>query len=210
MTPARPARHPSARAYWLRQLHQWHWISSALCLVAMLLFAVTGFTLNHAASIEAKPTVHAGEAQLPQALLDTLVPPAEGRTAGLPEPVRKWMNDVHGIRFDGRDAEWSDGEVYLSQPRAGGDAWMSVDLDSGTMSFESTDRGMIAYLNDLHKGRNTGEAWRWFIDIFAIACVVFTLTGLVLLQLHSRHRPSTWPTVGFGALVMVVLALIHY
>ena len=111
---------------------------------------------------------------------------------------------------DGRDAEWSDGEVYLSQPRAGGDAWMSVDLKSGAMSFESTDRGTIAYLNDLHKGRNTGDAWRWFIDIFAIACVVFTLTGLVLLQMHSRHRPSTWPTVGLGAVVMVVLALIHY
>ncbi|NIV36045.1 MAG: hypothetical protein GWN58_43325, partial [Anaerolineae bacterium] len=33
---------------WLGTLRQWHWISSALCLVGMLLFSVTGITLNHA------------------------------------------------------------------------------------------------------------------------------------------------------------------
>jgi hypothetical protein len=44
---------PQQRAFWLRQLHQWHWISSAICLVAMLVFAITGFTLNHAAQIDA-------------------------------------------------------------------------------------------------------------------------------------------------------------
>ncbi|MEP7243522.1 MAG: PepSY-associated TM helix domain-containing protein, partial [Gammaproteobacteria bacterium] len=25
------------RVFWLKQLHQWHWISAAICLVAMLL-----------------------------------------------------------------------------------------------------------------------------------------------------------------------------
>lgn len=34
-------------------LRQWHWVSSALCLAGMLLFAVTGITLNHATDIEA-------------------------------------------------------------------------------------------------------------------------------------------------------------
>ena len=33
------------RGFWLRQLHQWHWISAAVCLVAMLLFTITGITL---------------------------------------------------------------------------------------------------------------------------------------------------------------------
>ena len=43
---------PQRRAFWMRQLHQWHWISSALCLVGLLLFALTGITLNHAGAIE--------------------------------------------------------------------------------------------------------------------------------------------------------------
>src|SRR5437764_2731407 len=67
--PAAPPALPGAsRALWLRQLHQWHWISSALCLMTMLLFAITGFTLNHAAQIEAQPAVTRLKAQLPPAL----------------------------------------------------------------------------------------------------------------------------------------------
>jgi hypothetical protein len=27
------------RSFWLKNLHQWHWISSSVCLVAMLVFA---------------------------------------------------------------------------------------------------------------------------------------------------------------------------
>ena len=70
-TPASPAD-PTARqrrGYWLRTLHQWHWISAAICLVGTLLFAITGITLNHAASIGAEPKVTRAEAVLtPQAL----------------------------------------------------------------------------------------------------------------------------------------------
>ena len=61
------------RAYWLKKLHEWHWISSAICLIGMLLFAVTGITLNHAGQIESKPSVVSRDAQMPPALLDELV-----------------------------------------------------------------------------------------------------------------------------------------
>ena len=71
---------------------------------------------------------------------------------------------------------------------------------SGEATHESTDRGWIAYLNDLHKGRNAGPWWSWFIDLFAVAALVFSLSGLFLLQMHARHRPSTWPMVGLGVL----------
>ncbi|MBV8250776.1 MAG: PepSY-associated TM helix domain-containing protein, partial [Comamonas sp.] len=60
------------RAYWLKKLHEWHWISSAVCLIGMLLFALTGFTLNHAGQIEAKPRVESRDAQLPDDLLEKL------------------------------------------------------------------------------------------------------------------------------------------
>ena len=53
-TPALPG---ARRSLWLKTLHQWHWISSAICLMAMLLFSITGFTLNHAAQIESTPQV---------------------------------------------------------------------------------------------------------------------------------------------------------
>lgn len=76
------------------------------------------------------------------------------------------------------------------------------------MLFEDTDRGWIAYFNDLHKGRHTGVAWSWFIDVFAGVCVLFSLTGLLLLQRQVSSRPATWPLTGLGLLVPVLLMLL--
>ncbi|TRO95556.1 hypothetical protein FKB34_08065 [Glycocaulis profundi] len=195
------------RAFWLRQLHLWHWVSSAVCLVGMVLFAVTGITLNHAGAIEARPEVTEIETVLPDGLLAALEEGA-GDGAPLPEPVRAWLSAELGVRAGARSAEWSPSDVYLSMPRPGGDAWLSIDFGSGEVFVEHTDRGWIAFLNDLHKGRSTGAAWSWFIDVFAIACVVFCLTGLMLLQFHARGRPSTWPMVGLGLVVPLVLILL--
>lgn len=195
------------RGYWLRTLHQWHWISAAVCLVGMLLFAATGITLNHAGRIEASPKVDHRTAQLPPALLHALAGHADGN-APVPAVVRDWLDDRFGTSIGARAAEWSADEVYLSMPRPGGDAWLSIDLASGTAEYERTDRGLVALLNDLHKGRNAGTAWSLFLDVFAIGCVVFCVTGLVLLQLHAGQRRMTWPLVGLGLLVPLVLALI--
>ncbi|AHL76753.1 membrane protein [Stutzerimonas stutzeri] len=191
---------------WLGTLRQWHWISSALCLVGMLLFAVTGVTLNHAAQIEAKPRITEHQARLPQALQQQLqTQPPE---AGLPDALHRWLESELSLELDEQDAEWTDGELYVALPRPGGDAWLSLELESGELLYESTDRGWVSYLNDLHKARNTGTAWSWFIDIFAAACVIFSLTGLLLLQRHASGRPSTWPLVGLGLVIPVLLALL--
>lgn len=195
------------RGYWLRTLHQWHWISAAVCLIGMLLFAVTGITLNHAAQIEGKPRVTHVNDSVPKALLEALPARREGN-APLPTALRDWLRAEHGIVTGEREAEWSEDEVYLSMPGPGKDAWLSVQRADGAFEYERTDRGALALLNDLHKGRNAGAAWSWFIDLFAVACVVFTLTGLFLLHLHARQRRSTWPLVALGLLIPVVLVLL--
>ncbi|MBV0933110.1 PepSY-associated TM helix domain-containing protein [Marinobacterium weihaiense] len=200
------------RSLWLRRLLTWHWISSALALFGMLLFALTGFTLNHAGQIPADVRVQTLEQPVPAPLLERLRATAvEADAAPLPASARDWLRDEQGINLPHRDAEWSAFEVYLSLPRPGGDAWLSVDLESGVLLYESTDRGWIAYLNDLHKGRDAGPAWSLFIDAFALICVLFSLTGLAVLGLHARERAAVWPVTGLGVLVPVLLAvlLIH-
>jgi hypothetical protein len=191
----------------LGSARQWHWISSALCLVGMLLFAVTGITLNHAAQIQVKPRITNSELVLPEAILKAIEPIADEK-APLPETLSNWLDPSLDIKTNGYMAEWSEEEIYLSLPRPGGDAWLTVDLTNGAVFFERTDRGWISYFNDLHKGRNTGRAWFWFIDIFAVACVVFCITGLILLYRHAGGRPTTWPLVALGLVVPVVLALL--
>jgi hypothetical protein len=186
----------------------WHWMSSAVSLIGLLLFAITGFTLNHAADIEGAPVVTQKSAQMPPALLTRLkasVPDAE--KAPLPPSVVQWIEGSFAVKASS-EAEWSEGEVYLPAPRPGGDAWVAIDLATGEASSEITSRGWISYLNDLHKGRNSGGEWSLFIDIFAFACLVFAITGLFLLQLHSAKRKSTWPLVGFGLAIPAAIAII--
>lgn len=196
------------RAFWLKQLHQWHWISSALCLVGMLLFAITGFTLNHAGQIEAKAqTVHRN-AQLPAPLLHALAGDDERKGVALPNAVADWVAGTLDVDVAGRTGDWSTDEIYLSMPRPGGDAWLSIDRESGKVEYERSTRGVIAYLNDLHKGRHAGAAWSWFIDVFALACVIFSVTGLLLLKMHAAQRGATWPLVAFGLVLPLLLALI--
>ncbi|MFI4874003.1 MAG: PepSY-associated TM helix domain-containing protein, partial [Blastopirellula sp. JB062] len=60
------------RAFWNREMRKWHWISSAICLVGMILFAVTGITLNHADQISAVPQIENRTEALPAAMLDVL------------------------------------------------------------------------------------------------------------------------------------------
>ncbi|BEV14786.1 PepSY-associated TM helix domain-containing protein [Herbaspirillum sp. DW155] len=202
------------RAFWLKHLHQWHWISSGICLVAMLVFAATGLTLNHAAQIEARPQVTHRTGTLPAALLAPLRQQAAaseskgGSKAPLPTAVRDWISRDLAVTVDQQSAEWSADEVYVALPRPGGDAWLRVALEDGQVEYEKTDRGWISYFNDLHKGRNTGAAWSWFIDVFAVACLVFCITGLFLLQMHAGKRPATWPLVALGLVAPLLLALI--
>lgn len=195
------------RAFWLKNLHQWHWVSSALCLIGMLLFAITGITLNNARIIEAKPTVTTVEATLP-ADLRPLLTVGEGP---VPAAVVAWMGREMAVDAAAGVPEWSPDELYIGLPRPGGDAWATISREDGAVLYERTDRGWVSYLNDLHKGRGTGTVWSWFLDIFAGACLVFCITGLFLLHLHAGNRPATWPLVGLGlvAPVILLILLIH-
>ena len=201
--------HTQRRAYWLKTLHQWHWISSALCLLGMLLFSVTGITLNHAGQIEAKPRVTTRTAELPEAERAALAAAPGVKDSPLPADVRRWAAKALAVDVPADAAvEWSPEEAYVALPRPGGDAWLRIDRSSGEAEYELTDRGWVSYFNDLHKGRHTGTAWSWFIDIFAAAALLFSITGLFILKMHAANRPTTWPIVGLGIVIPVVLALL--
>ena len=140
-----------------RTMHSWHWISAAICLAALLLFCITGITLNHASAIGAKPEVTTATALLPENLRGALA--GEPGAGTLPEPLVDWIEERFDIETESASVEWSEEELYLSTPGPGRDAWVSIDRASGAAKFESTDRGWIAYFNDLHKARNSGLAW---------------------------------------------------
>ena len=189
-----------------RTMHLWHWISAAVCFAALTLFTVTGITLNHASAISAEPVVSSGDAQLPETLR-RLLAAGVAASAEPPAEIAAWAEDAFKLSLRDATAEWSEEELYLSAPGPGRDAWVSIDRASGAAKFEKTDRGWLAYFNDLHKGRNTGITWMIFIDVVAVAVLFFSLTGLVLLWIQARQRTSTWPLVGGGIALVTALMI---
>lgn len=209
MTSATPN---TRRAYWLKTLHEWHWIASALALVGMLFFSVTGITLNNAALFDAPPVVSNQQAQLPDQILAHLTSLSEqgieDESVALPTDFLTWSQGTLGVDTRNATQEWSDRDLNLSMERPGGDAWMSVHFSDGKVKLQDTNNGWIAYFNDLHKGHYTSRWWTWFIDAMGVSCLIFALTGFFILFLHAKNRPATWPLVGLGLLIPILLILL--
>lgn len=170
------------------------------------MFAVTGITLNRADLIKSDAQVKHWEKPLPDDL--PTLSEEQLKHKQLPPSWRAWLSKQTGYRMGGYKQEWEDGEIYIAMPSPGADAWLSVDTAAKSVTFESRSRGAIAFLNDLHKGRHTGEIWRWFIDIFALACVIFSATGLFLLMYYQKQRRSTWAFACTGLVIPLVLILL--
>lgn len=194
------------RAFWSRQLRQWHWISSAVCLVLMLMFAVTGVTLNHADLFESRSEPVVRETHLPDALgerLSHLAPKAV-----VPDAVAAEIRRLTGADVTTQPVDNQYGEIVFDLAAPGKDRVLTIDLNAGSMTYEVTDRGAVALFNDLHKGRHSGSAWKLLIDASAAFFIVFALTGFGLLWLHARTRVSTWPLTALGLIVPIVVFLL--
>ena len=195
----------------LAALFRWlHIYLSMFGLAAVLFFSATGVTLNHPDWFygEAGKTVET-KGDLPPAWVIGKTSATEGDpAAGVSklEIVEK-LRQAHGIKgalveFRVDDAECM---VTFKGPGYSGDAF--IDRETGKYTLTQTFHGLIAILNDLHKGRDTGKVWSVVIDISAIFLVVLSLTGLVLLLYLKRRRMSG---LVVGLLGAAVIALAGY
>ena len=132
-------------------------------------------------------------------------PAAEVAKLEVVEHLRK----THGIRGALAEFRVDDTECMVSFKGPGYSADTFIDRDSGDYTLTELDHGLIALINDLHKGRDTGAVWSAVIDLSAGLMTIISLTGLVLLfylkLAHPRrgggpgrdHRPHRdFPVVG--------------
>ena len=64
-------------------------------------------------------------------------------------------------------------------------------------------QGFVGVLNDLHKGRNSGRAWAWLIDLSGVLLALVSATGLWLLWYVRRRRATGLWTGVAGVLAML-------
>lgn len=197
---------------WSRKIHIY---SSVSLLVSMLFFAITGLTLNRPELYVSDPQVKECAVPVPSEILHTLqadqkqfetdIVTWSQQTAnlrGIQSPVSSY------IRFD--NDELIEGEIEFDYKSAGYDASVFVDLHESIAEFRVTDYGTVAWLNDLHKGRNTGSAWHWFIDIASIVMVLFVITGLIILFPKKKTLGTATKWLSFGTGITVLSYFLSY
>ncbi|PSW17692.1 peptidase [Photobacterium sanctipauli] len=190
---------------WSRRLHIY---SSMVLLIAMVFFAITGLTLNRPELFVGKPNIDEFIIDIPKTLLgaenqtfqpkkDNLVNflKTEGNLKGIPSPL-----NIYTVIEDG---ELVEGEVEVDFKGPGYDASVFIDMNISEAEIRITNHGTIAWLNDLHKGRNTGAIWHIFIDVVSIVMVLFILTGAILLLPKKKTFATAIKWMGAGTAITI-------
>lgn len=192
-------------------LMRWlHIYLSMFSLAVVLFFSVTGITLNHPdwfyGGVEHRDSV---DGAMDPAWLRPAEPFDDDDPLRGVDKLRvvEHLRAKHGVRgaladFSGDDRDCS---VTFKGPGYAADAFIS--RKTGTYQLTVTAHGLVAVINDLHKGRDTGPGWSLVIDLSAVLLTVVSLTGLVLLFYLKLRRVPGLIVVAVGAVATLAAYL---
>jgi hypothetical protein len=147
----------------------------------MFFFAATGLTLNHVRWFRSQQTTTRYKGQLEKRWIAGPVPKLE---------IVEYLRHTHGIQGAVRDFNVDSSQCVVSFKGPGYAADAFIDRETAQYEVVESRTGPVGLLNDLHKGRDTGRAWSWFIDVCAVLMSVVSLTGLSLIFFVRRNRVS--------------------
>lgn len=185
------------------KLSRWlHIYLSMVSFVIVLFFSVTGLTLNHPSWLGGDKQVNLKNAG--KLNIKWVNNPDTNKIAKLEivEFLRK-THEVKGAVSEFRIDE-SEITVSLKGPAYSCDAF--IDRENGSYEVSEIKMGVVAVMNDLHKGRDSGSGWSWIIDISAVFLILVSLSGLILLCFIKKKRLAGFITAFIG---MVICYLIY-
>lgn len=193
---------------WARRLHIY--VSMALLLV-VLFFAVTGITLNRPhLYVSEEPQIERQQLVIPEALFAL----TQGRLVVDKPNLLAYLADESSVTgtpsslqifSEVEEGELVEGEVSLDYKGPGFNSTVFIDLVNKEAEIETTHYGVVAVLNDLHKGRYSGEVWAWFIDVSAFLMVFFALTGVCLLVPKKKSFSLGLKWTAFGTAITLMI-----
>jgi len=146
----------------------------------MLLFGITGFTIDHEDWFKAtNPRVTETAGQTPADLV------AKKDGLHIVEHLRQTFHISAAMTdFEELDDKFS---ISFKDP---GQLWeIEVAKPGGATHVHVESYNFIALINNLHRGRYAGAGWRWVIDVAAFLIVLACVTGFVLwLALPKRRQ----------------------
>jgi len=185
---------------WTRWVHLY---LSMFSFAALFFFAFTGITLNHPSWTENRQKVE---------MLKGTIEPAwvAGTDTASVEKSRivEYVRDHHKIRGNLTEFRISESECSLVFDGPGYTAYGMIDRSTGTYELVATSAGLIAAMNDLHKGSYTGIKWNAIIDITAAILIVISLTGFIMIFFITKKKTFGLWVAGLGAVTFILLGLL--
>jgi len=183
-------------ATWTRWVHIY---LSLFSFTALLFFAVTGITLNHPSWMDGQQKVD----QVKGNVAVNWVHPDSSRVKEL--MVVEYLRNRYHINAPLSDFLVQETECSISFKGPGYAAEGIIDRVTGGFELTIARSGLIAILNDLHKGRDSGTTWARFIDISAILMSLVSLTGFLMIFFLKKKRFSGLLITAIGAILMVII-----
>jgi hypothetical protein len=209
-----PAARPIKRRFQIRiaAIARWlHIYLSLFGLAATLFFSATGLTLNH-------PDWFFANTERRESRNGMIEPSWVRHSTVESQPDRESSSDVAKLeiveqmraqeRVRGALADFRVDELECTLTFKGPAyaADVLIDRETGSYQLTETTFGLVALLNDLHKGRDSGPTWSIVIDVAAILLVLISLTGLILILYLKLRRRSGLILAVVG---LVVLGLLY-
>jgi len=175
-----------------------HIYTSMFSLLIVLFFAVTGISLNH-------PDWVFGNAEKRSEVRGTLPPSwqKDGKADWL--TVVEYLRATNSVRGAAGDYREDSSGDSLSFRALGYSVDALIDPKTGTYTLNVDQQGILAVMNDFHKGRDAGGAWAWVIDLAGGFLAFIALTGLFLLLYLKKIRTAALLTMLGGGVVVALL-----
>jgi len=208
LQPPVPPKPPKARptlAFRVRKrtaiLARWlHIYLSMVSFAIVFFFAATGLTLNHPDWFAQRDRTVRFQGVIPTRMLRS-APAAQPDKLAIVELLRK----THRIAGTVTDFRIDDSQIAVSFKGPGYTADAFIDPATGIYDLTETRGALLAVLNDLHRGQNTGSVWPVVIDASAILLCLISLTGLILILFLYKRRTAGLTVAVAGAAVCILL-----
>jgi hypothetical protein len=186
--------------HWKRRFaHLARWLHTYLSMASfaiLLFFAVTGLTLNHAEWFDRheRPAEYHGALNVAWVNAPDPGAVAKDEIVSYFRRTYRTKGAVSDFHVDGNQCE-------VLFKGAGYEADATIDRETGKFDLTVSPFSLVAILNDLHKGRDTGKKWSAIIDFSAVLMTLVSLTGLTLIFFLHKRRSSGLVLVAVGALL---------
>ena len=186
-----------------RMLHAY---LSAFAFLTLIFFSATGILLNHPEWFESyRPAEHQAAFTLtPAELAAAKASKDPGRALAAASASKAHLNGAYASG----DMDGGNMLVRLEGPKGSSD--LTIDLSTGKVDARVTQTNLMSIIQDLHRGKNVGVAWRWVIDLSAWLILALAVIGYILFfSLRFRLKTSLILTaVSLAVLIGVAWAFV--